>query len=365
MFEEKTTIVVGAGASCELNLPDGNGLKSQIVELLQHSDQNGFGFSKRAMQEAMKTHIGERSHSWPTIVQPWRDAARRIRTALPVALSIDNYLHSHRDDHDIVRLGKLAIAICILEAEQQSHLFGRGYRYALLAGENVTPTTSVESVELQTTWYPAFAQLLMSGVSRDNIRDAFKNLTFVIFNYDRLLEQYLWLALQAYFSISGQEAADVLRRVEFIHPYGSLGKLPWQTNHPERAVEIGGGNVQDYWVVGDRLRTFTEVVKDEVGQKIKGAMASAKTVLMLGFGFLQQNLDLLEPLPNEANASRIIYTAYGMSPPNQEAARQELERFTYRDNRNIYPDTGTCRALFDNHSLLLARETYDKPHWAV
>ena len=214
MFRQKTTIIVGAGASCEIGLPSGDGLKEQILSLLRRTDENDYGFSDETMQQVISTLVGADVTSFHNKLQPYKAAADRILRGLPLALSIDNFLHSHQDDPHVVDLGKLSIAICILRAERSSHLFKRPDVYALLDDRHRMPQVSTRGDELTKTWYPAFARLLMSGVQRNNIKKAFDNVRFVIFNYDRCLEQFIWMALQDYFDIDGEEAAAVLEEVQ-------------------------------------------------------------------------------------------------------------------------------------------------------
>src|SRR5690606_32255000 len=99
---------------------------------------------------------------------------------------------------------------------------------------------SLKNGNLQNTWYAPLARLLFSQVSKSEPRTALANVQFVIFNYDRCLEEFMWLATQAYFDISHEEAAEILAGVPFIHPYGSLGPLPWQKDAAPPPIPLGG-----------------------------------------------------------------------------------------------------------------------------
>ena len=61
-----------------------------------------------------------REHSNGT-ANDYYQAAIRIREAMPLAPSIDNFIDSHRDDKKIAQLGKVAIATCILRAEKDQY----------------------------------------------------------------------------------------------------------------------------------------------------------------------------------------------------------------------------------------------------
>ncbi|RJG56642.1 hypothetical protein D0Z70_04645 [Sphingobium terrigena] len=352
MFRQKTTIVVGAGASCEIGLPSGDGLKDQIVSLLKRTNDNAYGFADGTMQKVLRTFVGADVHSWQNKLQPYKAAAERILRGLPLALSIDNFLHSHQDDPYLVDLGKLCIAICILRAERSSYLFERSNMYALLDDRTDMPRVSTRNEKLVKTWYPAFARLLMSGVQRNNMKEAFENVRFVIFNYDRCLEQFIWMALQDYFDINGEEAAEVLEEVQFTHPYGSLGVLPWQGNS-DANLPLGGGDGLDYWKIGKRLQTFTESVRSQVAQNVAEAVHSADTLLVLGFGYLDQNLQLLRP-QMKGNAQRAISTAYGVSNADQRILKQALLTLGNQSEDMTHLEPGSCSELFDHFRLMLS-----------
>lgn len=291
MFKQTTTIIVGAGASCELGLPSGDDLKSQILTLLSPAKDNAYGFSDPLMQELMRARVGSDMWKMQDKLAPVRIAADRIRRGLPLALSIDNFLHAHQGDVEVEHLGKTAIAIAILRAESRSLLIKRTPAILRSMGQSDTADPSLDNEELLRTWHMLFAQLLLSQIHRENINRAFRDIRFVIFNYDRCLEQFLWMALQAYFDISQNNAAHILSGVSFIHPYGSLGPLPWEDKVD--AVEFGGKGGADYANLGSRIRTFTESVESEVGQCVKEAVAEAETILVLGFGYLDQNLHVV------------------------------------------------------------------------
>lgn len=81
MFKQKTTIVLGAGASCEIGLPSGDGLKEQIISLLRRTDDNAYGFSDDTMQQIMAALVGPDVTSFQNNLQSYKAAADRIGAA--------------------------------------------------------------------------------------------------------------------------------------------------------------------------------------------------------------------------------------------------------------------------------------------
>ncbi len=267
MFRQNTTLIVGAGASCELGLPSGDALKKLILNLLAPTDDNSYGFTDKTMIEDMKQRRGPNVSDHRDDRHRTKEAAKRIRKGLPLAPSIDNFLHSHQGDADLEQLGKLAIAISIIRAEGRSHLFSRISPVQRAQHPNLETDTTICGEELSKIWYPAFAQLLFSGVQRNNIGQAFKCVRFVIFNYDRCLEQYIWMALQRYFDINETEASEILSDVRFIHPYGYLGPLPWRSSNG--TIAFGEAETTDLVSMAACIRTFTESVRSDIGGKLK------------------------------------------------------------------------------------------------
>lgn len=363
MFRQKTTIVVGAGASCELGLPSGEKLKEQITSLLMPTDENMYGVKNDAMINAIKVRLGQANTVYAggffqldtQELTDIKDAAKRIRRGLPLALSIDNFLHTHQADPQVVRLGKTAIAMTILDAEHGCALFETAspMRTQQMTRQGIARSMSITGKRIEESWYPPFSQLLMSGFERRTAHKVFENLRFVVFNYDRCLEQYLWLALQAYFDLTAQEAGSILRGVEFIHPYGSLGLVPWQTDDTNSIVRFGNAEGLNVWTVGSGIRTFTESVTSDLEPRIKSAIEEASTIILLGFGYLDQNVRLLM-LGEKRNAARVMSTAYGVSEEDQVIVRESMAALARQVGAQLMVEPGACRAFFERFRLQLS-----------
>lgn len=349
MFAEKTCFVVGAGASCELGLPDGNMLKDKIKSALATTNEHIYVFEDTEMREAVRL-LGAENENLREVQAGVKHAAEAILAGLDFAPSIDNFLHLHQDDEWIQKVGKAAIARCILEAEDKSYLFhagSRGRKPRLSSQDRLRP--GLEHPNLQKSWHTMLARIAFSQVKKENLPDALDRLRFVIFNYDRCLEQFLWSVLQALYSIDRDEAASLLKNVDFLHPYGSLGCLPWQD--AQMALPLGTATAK-LFEVGEGLRTFTESQDEGVADRGKTMLQRTYNAIFLGFGFLNQNVDLIRPA--EPFADRILATAYGMAEPNRKVAvRMARSIMRYPMRENAYVLNATCRQLLDDHSLEL------------
>ena len=116
-------LVLGAGASKEVNLPIGTELKSEIARLLDIRFQHGFQQESGDYQltEALRLIAATEKEQMGQI-NPFLYMCWRIRDAMPQAISIDNFIDCHSDEPKIAICGKLAIAKAILAAEAKSTL---------------------------------------------------------------------------------------------------------------------------------------------------------------------------------------------------------------------------------------------------
>lgn len=70
----------------------------------------------------------------------------------------------------------------------------------------------------------------------DRLKSSFEEfeenkISFITFNYDRSLEQFIFEALKSQFNKSPQACAEKIRKIPIIHLYGQLDFLPWQNKN--------------------------------------------------------------------------------------------------------------------------------------
>jgi len=146
----KNVIIVGAGASKEFNLPTGEELKKLIQQKLSykydrrtHSRVGGDSTIREAILRISK--LEKNSLSYTDCLE--------IAGNMDRAPSIDNFLHTHKQNHALVRCGKLAIAKCIIEAEGNS----------LLAYKRENDgDLRVNSSRLNSTWLAKLFKIIVS-----------------------------------------------------------------------------------------------------------------------------------------------------------------------------------------------------------
>ncbi len=310
-------LVIGAGASFEAKLPLGSGLKKRIADLLDIrydlQRESGDALIDRAFHILLQ-QSDRRSEG----ISPYLYASWRIRDAMPQAISIDNFIDAHRGDPLVEKAGKLAIVRSILEAEAKSSLaIHPSYTNNRLKFEAV-----------QGTWFNSFFQLLTENCQFVNLPQRFARVGVVCFNYDRCIEHYLFNALQNYYGVTAEAAAEVLTHLEIHHPYGTVGRLPWMGGGEK--IDFGGEPSANQLVqLAERIRTFTEganIAESDISG-IRAVLASAERIAFLGFAFHRLNLELLFP-PQSAGVSPrvcpVFATGVGISDPDAEVIREEL-----------------------------------------
>lgn len=280
-------LVVGAGVSKEVKLPVGAELRLQIASALdiRYEDSYNQSSGDSEIDAAFREIARERSFGFVDI-NPFLYASWRIRDAMPQAISIDNFIDSHRADELITICGKLGIARCILAAEAESSLYVN----------RRTPYPKIDFAAIDSTWFNNFFQQLTENCQAADIEERLSQVAIVTFNYDRCIEHYLYEAIQNYYGISSELAAEALKHLQVFHPYGFVGPLPWQSSSGgiEYGAPIGGRPLID---AAKAIRTFTEGVDPASSDidSIRSTLRDAKRMAFIGFAFHRLNVSLLFP----------------------------------------------------------------------
>lgn len=340
------TIVVGAGASKEVNMPLGSELKKQISDLLDlkydgYTQYSGDNIIGRSLGLLGTDKLGSKANI-NLLVQ----ASRHIRDAMPLAISIDNFIDAHKGNLNIENAGKLAIVRSILQAEAKSSL-------TIAAGNHHNKMNFEKSQE---TWLNSFFQIITENCTFDALPKRLKKIGIICFNYDRCIEHYLFHSLKNYYGVNDEEAKEMLLNLDIYHPYGSVGNLPWM----ETDFSVGFGeepSPQLLIELAKRIRTFTEEIAQEDISKIQQLLYSAKRVAFLGFAFHSLNLRLLYQKPDQTKNKicHVYATGIGISEHDALTLKDELTLMAgyNRDYIKISRDT-PCAKLFAEYRRTLS-----------
>ena len=310
MMRTKTTLVVGAGASAELQFPDSAALLARIAGGLDlarlgtevvSDDIAAMAAHLEAIAEAARVN---KSHLFK--------AGQQIRSAARLGGSIDAVLEQFGDNPMVLAVGKLAITHFTLAAEAESPL----------AAEPRDPGDL--PVRGSENWLFQLAQAIVSGVPRAKVDRCLDNLSIISFDYDRSIETYLPWVLSMAFGMSIVEArALVAEKLRLIHVYGTPGRLDWQSGK-EPVADWGARTIDNLPAVVEQIHSLSERLEERgFKRKLFGELVFGKRLLFLGFGFDAMNCSLLFDAPMEHYPD--VYIAMpGASETQQVAVRKVL-----------------------------------------
>ncbi|MNH49656.1 hypothetical protein D3C85_1012290 [compost metagenome] len=330
MLHRPTTFVIGAGASRDFGFPVGG----ELAERIASGFNLNFEYSRLTsgsikVYEAIKRAIEGISN------QSAFDLCHQIRKGLVHYDSIDDYVEAASDENVSVA-AKIAISEVIGLAERKSALahLGSHENSKLIAG-------------LRGSWPAQLLRLALRGVKHSDISSLFESISIISFNYDRALEHYLYWALRD-LGFADDLVIEAMNSLEVLHPYGTLGYLPWQEGI---SVPFGAPNVELEKVYGS-IRTYSEQLDDKNQiYKISNAISNAETVVFLGFGFHKQNVDLLSgPI---LEPKEVFATACGVSSSQRRAFEARIRRSISPD-ATIRMDDATCDKFFAQHGQEIA-----------
>ena len=247
MITTPTVLVLGAGASVPYGFPSG-------LRLLEEID----------------TSLKNVNHPWWNIVEhleiPREDVSYFLQELLLSGQpSVDAFLEQRSE---FLKVGKLVIALAIASHENQKGLTNLSVRdYGF--------------------YHYLFSKL---NASRETFGE--NSLSIITFNYDRSIEQLLYLCIKHSWNISDEECVDRLSNIPIIHVHGSLGLLPWQGDNSraysrEYTPEEIKFSSEQIIVISEGQETSAEF-RDALS-----LMEKAQRIYFLGFGYDSTNLKRL------------------------------------------------------------------------
>lgn len=269
MIKTPTVFVLGAGASYGYGFPLGERLVKQIGS---HTRAAETSFSKAMVASGVDS----------------ADVLRFNGNLRGADLSsIDAFLESNRAE--FVRVGKAAIALVILLAE----------------------VTCVENGRLvenppEDNWLKYVWNVARAGCDAHTLPD--NRVSFITFNYDRVLETYLSGVIRSAFNLTSEEAV-ALRAKAFpiVHLHGQVSGVEFGAKPEaflnERLDEIATGIrvVHDAVPVGDSV---FEEAQDMIGR--------AELICCLGFGYHPTNIKRLRLSESKKASARLLGSTFGM-----------------------------------------------------
>jgi hypothetical protein len=271
---KRIVFVTGAGSSVPYGYPTGNKLIEMILDSLNPRYLYLFKIKYRDhFEEELKQQEITQSFSDYKIFQEYGfkpDFIESFRIALLNSKrdSIDSFLLNRQEFYEI---GKLAIANCILKCENPSEL-----QYA-------------NQDWLKYVW---------NRTEPDPINPFTERIAFITFNYDRVIEAYLYNTLKFSFNFSDKKIAGLINDDSVIHLHGKVGDLNWQNTKDGFDYNYPVGNFEASYLRTVEASKRIDIIYDKknwepVYQKAQERLDSADNIYLLGFGYHYLNIKRL------------------------------------------------------------------------
>jgi len=305
MITDKTVFILGAGASKPYGFPTALELRRDIIksypDMLKsaHSEYNEVDINKVDFPIRLENLISTFEFS--------------------STKSIDLFLSRNKQFYED---GKKIIAFLIANYEIKS-----------MFRENIEKPES--------DWYMHIFNLLTKDISDPaNLVSFFENnnISFITFNYDRSLEQFLYESFFYSFITKRNEITKLFSKIKIIHVYGKIAALPSENSY----FNIPYGSPTYFGYLEDLAKNINIVFeerKDDL-REAKQLISEAQRIFFLGFGYADENLDALDFNSLIHQGSRIYGTGLGFTDSERRKVASKLrgnkveivpERFTIDD----------------------------------
>lgn len=276
-------IILGAGASMPYKFPSGESLYHIVKEEVENYVKEYFNNPRVIKYDS----------------QELLNDAESFSSALKSAegVSIDKFVNLNRK---FEKIGKRAIATAIIKSENIANL-------------------PIENRNVSDNWYSYIFKKMIEGLNTaDELLEIYKNrISFITFNYDRSLENYLFQNLNGLLKNSGKSQEEIIectKKIDIAHVYGQIGLLSWQADEEQKNLVLEYGKPSgSAFENADRISPMIEIMYEERQKSqeiaaIQEKVACSKHIIFLGFGFDSDNIRILG-LPSDSS-KKITGTAY-------------------------------------------------------
>jgi len=225
-------------------------------------------------------------------------------------LSIDTFLEGNTYDR-FQEIGKAAIAITILRAEQSSR-----------DGEKFMGRNVPDDHWLRYVW-----NLVRSGCTSPDMF-AENKLSVVTFNYDRTVEWYFPIVLQNAFNLRPDEARALFAEtIRVVHLHGQIAERAFG----QYAERLAGVEVKR---VAAGIRVVHDPASERPFAEAWDLFKQARLLCILGFGYHPVNIERLRVKDHLMGGIPIAASTFDMGQAEVRVATGRMERDLYTMNRN-------------------------------
>jgi hypothetical protein len=293
MIKIPTVFILGAGASVPYDYPTGQGLRERIIK---HAFGEKLIYESLGRNQELPFPIFN-CKTYSELMQMGSIFSNIFSNA---PISIDKFLNNNPK---YAEMGKLSILCNILEAENLSQF-----------NEKI----KTDEHKKQDWYRHLFDRMTDSIINKKNGYEEFGNnqVKFITFNYDRSLENYLYTSLSNCYAEEIEDVAklkrltDEVRKIPIYHVYGSVGDLFWQSDKGYPYKDYS--KFKQLWTLKDDLKIIYEQRNSDEIKTMKKIISDAKRICCLGFGYAEENMNILDLYNIISPEHQFAGTAYGL-----------------------------------------------------
>ena len=336
MITKKTLFILGAGASVPYGYPTGQELRKLL-----------FTKSPTRLEQSQMFDGVDGGHYLDEIKVFSHDFEKASDYMI-------DYFLATRPDHS--RIGKIAIYNELLFCENN-----HGLRES--------------SKDLSDDWMSLLYNEMTSGINnQDKYKDFSQknNVSFITFNYDRVLEYFFWESLKHKYNLTDEASNELVVGLNIHHVFGRLPPFEHVTVHkgvnkfPYQGFGKIGPHYQD---AIQRIKILHEREKTDA-ERISRLIGDAERIFFLGFGFAEENVALLNLKDNIRHKIDIYCTSFGLSKSKQAkikwtlayAIKKHFKNGEIRAVDNIFMFPGKSKKLLEEQITPPPQEQQSPDH---
>jgi len=336
VIDKKTVFVLGAGASCPYGYPSG----ARLRELICHPEE-----------------FVNYKHLWNSVQNISEVQVKQFKDAFEKSSikSIDIFM---ANNPKLAPVGKYIIAFEVFRAESQS-CFGEKAKlqqeelaYAINHGKFVPRKLLLITLFQGGDWYFYLYNRLIEGLVGPNALPDFSDgkIAFITFNYDRSLEHFLYESLRNSFTeVSEDRIIQSLSQLKILHVYGQIAPLKWQnpSDYVDYKPLLSESFLQN---TANNIRTIYEQKESPELNEARQLLAQAEQIFFLGFGYAEENLEILKLSDRTKRTSWIYGTAFGLENGELNDYRNKIiEWLPVDSSQRVRVENMDCLKLLRNY----------------
>jgi hypothetical protein len=182
----------------------------------------------------------------------------------------------------------------------------------------------ISKIKLKGDWLGYLWNQIISETKFDKIEQ--NRISFITFNYDRLVEYFLITSMAALYGKPLNECEEKLNKIPIVHLHGKLGELSFKKTLNK--AELGEKITEHIKLneIANNLKIITEEIDNDPEFKIAHELIlAADEIYILGLGY------------NQTNLKRLKISEFGKPVNGSGFALTEMEIYSVQQ-RNISKD---------------------------